>query len=186
MSGENSSSFWTTLPGILTGLAALITAIGGIWLIYDQVVNDGNEPEIDNQGITGVDNPQVDDQGTTGEDEPVHQVTNGVIENSTEVTVDEPILSAPEQVSPADGTVFDEYPNEITLEWTEVPGATIYGVEVEVYLGYWGNVITSYVTTNSYTFSSPGTYPGRWRVWTVDSMDRKSEKSDWWGYSYTT
>ncbi len=28
---ENKHSFWTTLPGILTGLAALITAVGAIY-----------------------------------------------------------------------------------------------------------------------------------------------------------
>ena len=27
---DSKKSFWTTLPGILTGLAALITAIGGV------------------------------------------------------------------------------------------------------------------------------------------------------------
>lgn len=29
---EKKSSFWTTLPGILTGIAAIITAIGGIYI----------------------------------------------------------------------------------------------------------------------------------------------------------
>ena len=28
---ENKHSFWTTLPGILTGLAALVTAVGAIY-----------------------------------------------------------------------------------------------------------------------------------------------------------
>lgn len=32
MAGENDKSFWTTLPGILTGIAAILTAIGGILL----------------------------------------------------------------------------------------------------------------------------------------------------------
>jgi hypothetical protein len=32
-------SWWTTLPGILTGLAALITAIGGLMIAYHQVTN---------------------------------------------------------------------------------------------------------------------------------------------------
>lgn len=32
MGGESDKSFWVTLPGILTGIAAIITAIGGILL----------------------------------------------------------------------------------------------------------------------------------------------------------
>lgn len=32
---DRGRSFWTTLPGILTGIAALITAIGTIWLVID-------------------------------------------------------------------------------------------------------------------------------------------------------
>lgn len=41
---EKHKSFWTTLPGTLTGLAALITAIGGIFLIQrdGQKENNGN------------------------------------------------------------------------------------------------------------------------------------------------
>lgn len=32
MAGENDKSFWTTLPGILTGIAAVLTAVGGVLL----------------------------------------------------------------------------------------------------------------------------------------------------------
>ncbi len=32
---QAKKSFWTTVPGILTGLAALITAIGGLLVAFD-------------------------------------------------------------------------------------------------------------------------------------------------------
>jgi len=42
---DNSKSFWTTLPGILTGVAALLTAVGGLLTAIDwQGHNDGAEP----------------------------------------------------------------------------------------------------------------------------------------------
>jgi hypothetical protein len=31
---DDKPSFWATLPGILTGLAALLTAIGGLLVIF--------------------------------------------------------------------------------------------------------------------------------------------------------
>jgi hypothetical protein len=47
MSGDdNSKSFWTTLPGILTGVAALLTAVGGLLTTIDwQGNDDGAEPD---------------------------------------------------------------------------------------------------------------------------------------------
>jgi hypothetical protein len=43
---DNSKSFWTTLPGILTGLAALLTAVGGLLTAFDwQGDNDGSDPD---------------------------------------------------------------------------------------------------------------------------------------------
>src|SRR6266852_663073 len=46
---EEKPSFWTTLPGILTGLAALITAVGGIVVfVYPQ--KDKPPPEIHPRG----------------------------------------------------------------------------------------------------------------------------------------
>ena len=33
---ENGSGFWSTLPGVLTGIAALITAVGGIYLAVNR------------------------------------------------------------------------------------------------------------------------------------------------------
>jgi hypothetical protein len=49
MNDDNNKSFWTTLPGILTGIAALLTAIGGIWVIYHDI-NDVDPPTIESFG----------------------------------------------------------------------------------------------------------------------------------------
>jgi hypothetical protein len=35
MGDDNKKSFWTSLPGILTGIAAVIVAIGGILAVYN-------------------------------------------------------------------------------------------------------------------------------------------------------
>jgi len=40
---ENNKSFWTTLPGILTGIAAILTAITGLYLALNR--NDGGSSE---------------------------------------------------------------------------------------------------------------------------------------------
>ena len=37
MGDDNKKSFWTSLPGILTGVAAVIVAVGGIIAAYDHV-----------------------------------------------------------------------------------------------------------------------------------------------------
>ena len=50
---KSDKSFWTSLPGILTGLAALITAIGGIlWYIYGGGITPGIVFEASPNSIT--------------------------------------------------------------------------------------------------------------------------------------
>src|SRR5690349_18577328 len=42
---EKKQSFWTTMPGILTGLAALLTAATGLWVAigpHDKPASDGH------------------------------------------------------------------------------------------------------------------------------------------------
>ena len=36
---QNKANFWTTLPGILTGLAALVTALAGLWVAVHSIVS---------------------------------------------------------------------------------------------------------------------------------------------------
>lgn len=46
---EHKANFWTTLPGILTGLAALITALTGLYLALQQ--NGGAKPPTPTQTV---------------------------------------------------------------------------------------------------------------------------------------
>lgn len=42
MSGRNSGSFWSSVPGVLTGLAAIITAMGSLLaVVYGEKPDDG-------------------------------------------------------------------------------------------------------------------------------------------------
>ena len=46
---EKKQSFWTTMPGILTGLAALLTAATGLWVAigpHDKSVSEGHSASV--------------------------------------------------------------------------------------------------------------------------------------------
>ncbi|MFY9199316.1 MAG: hypothetical protein WAO81_00350 [Methanosarcina flavescens] len=101
-------------------------------------------------------------------------------------------ISKPEQLSPADGTIFDDSTSRITLKWRPVPGAASYTVEIDEYdpgSGLWlsestGSRIESGMTGTSYSFEPQVKARGRWRVWTVGSDGQESEKSSWWNFNY--
>lgn len=102
-------------------------------------------------------------------------------------------LSAPKQVSPADGTVFDNTTSGATLKWSAVSGASSYSIEIDSYdsgtntwLSDSGNseLITG-ITSTSYSLEFPSQGPGRWRVWAVGADGQESEKSTWWNFDYT-
>ena len=42
---EEPKSFWSTIPGIITAIATLITAIGGFLVVLNQVGVFGSKPE---------------------------------------------------------------------------------------------------------------------------------------------
>jgi hypothetical protein len=46
MGDENKKSFWTSLPGILTGVAAVIVAVGGILAAYNHVNPPSSSPSL--------------------------------------------------------------------------------------------------------------------------------------------
>jgi uncharacterized protein YraI len=94
-------------------------------------------------------------------------------------------LSAPIQISPPHGSVFDYYPRTTTLEWTLVPGAASYRVDVEYYDGAWlpYQHVPGIVTTN-YTFDFVGAQPGRWRVRAVHASNSVGPASGWWEFTY--
>ncbi|MDV7399582.1 hypothetical protein RZS08_49670, partial [Arthrospira platensis SPKY1] len=43
------------------------------------------------------------------------------------------VLTAPQQLAPPDGSVFNNYPRTTTLQWAPVPGAESYTVEVDCF-----------------------------------------------------
>lgn len=68
--GEKPISFWATLPGILTGLAAIVTAIGGLFVALHTAGPEGN----------GGDAPTAAAEGsitTSGDQSPVVSGTSG-------------------------------------------------------------------------------------------------------------
>lgn len=104
------------------------------------------------------------------------------------------LLPAPKNGSPADGTIFYHYPRTTTLEWSAVPGAATYTVELE--LCTWERPDGTEckethpmlslreppptgIEGTSYQFSFLGAQPGRWRVWAVDARGRAGSKSPW-------
>src|SRR5919199_785783 len=44
MGDDNKKSFWTSLPGILTGVAAVIVAVGGILAAYNHTTTSPSSP----------------------------------------------------------------------------------------------------------------------------------------------
>ncbi len=101
-------------------------------------------------------------------------------------------LPAPAQLSPASGTVFNNYPRTTTLQWSAVTGAASYTVQIYYYqpgdttcTGGAQDYLTPNITNTSYTFNFVGAQPGCWRVWTVDAAGRQSSISGWWEFSYT-
>ncbi len=105
-------------------------------------------------------------------------------------------LVAPTQLSPADGSVFSNYPRTTTLKWSTVTGAASYAVEIDCYHCCQANqwctdvgktwVVVPNLVTTSYTFDFVGAQPGRWRVWATDANGQASPKSGWWGFKYTS
>lgn len=103
-------------------------------------------------------------------------------------------LEAPQILSPVNGAEFDHYPRTTRLEWTAVPGAASYTVELEVcqpggadgkecqrsqLLQMRRNPPLSGIEGTSYEFLFIGAQPGRWRVWAADAKGRMGVKSVW-------
>lgn len=93
-------------------------------------------------------------------------------------TTSEPLPTCPGVLAPAEGAVFDNYPRTLFIEWTAVPGATSYTIELQLgYLGspgqwtplsqssgYYGSCAGALTVTSCSTPNFPGANPGRLRV----------------------
>jgi len=102
------------------------------------------------------------------------------------------LLAAPKLLSPEPGAVFDHYPRQTTVVWSEVPGAASYAVEWDYKSGdSWaaesrgssGAILTVQKPVAMFPFV--GAQPGRWRVWAADPSGVEGPKSDWRGFRYT-
>ncbi len=104
-------------------------------------------------------------------------------------------LGPPVQLSPPDGSVFDHYPRTTRLIWEPVPGALIYGVEIDCFhccaVDQWCTdvgqtwFIEGEITGTEYVFDFVGAQPGRWRVWIVSADGSEGPKSGWSTFIYT-
>lgn len=112
-----------------------------------------------------------------------------------------PELAAPLAVLPVEGAEFAlPFPRETRVEWSPVPGAASYTVEVEFCQpgGAGGRECVmprplegrrvqpqAGIEGTSYTmFAFPGAQPGRWRVWAVDAAGRPGAKSPWSNFNH--
>jgi hypothetical protein len=104
------------------------------------------------------------------------------------------VVSAPVQISPKNGTVFEHYPRKTPLRWQTVAGASNYSVEVDCYhccatdnwctdVGQTWRTFTS-IGDNTYTFEFVGAQMGRWRVWGIDANGNAGPGSGWWEFEY--
>ena len=107
------------------------------------------------------------------------------------------VLESPQPLLPADGAELSHYPRITRLEWSPVPGASSYTVELEVcqletegkecqgqFLQLRGNPPLSGIEGTNYEFLFIGAQPGRWRVWAVDAKGRVGLKSPWYKFIY--
>jgi hypothetical protein len=94
--------------------------------------------------------------------------------------------------APQPRAVFEHYPRETTLVWTEVPGAVSHWVEWDYKCGdTWaseergtqGALIQAAQPVATFKFI--GAQPGRWRVWAVDATGQSGPKSQWREFTYT-
>lgn len=109
-------------------------------------------------------------------------------------TMAERKLPNPLPISPANGVAMRGYPRTVTFQWSDVPGATRYGIEIDCYgcctahrwctdVGKSGFTVDS-LTQPTYTFDFWGDQPGRWRVWAVAPGLGVSEKSQWSEFTF--
>jgi len=169
----------------------VITQGGCATLGWD--VRNVNQIYLDGNGVTGREDRQVcpyESRTYT-----LQVISNaGVQYCSMQVQVVQVALAAPQQISPPDGAVFYHVPRTTYLEWTAVPGAASYTVEIDCLLCCdpdqwctdvgvtWG--VFPGITATNYRHDFVGAQPGRWRVWAVDAYGNAGPKSGWRGFEY--
>lgn len=103
-------------------------------------------------------------------------------------------IAPPTLVSPADGTVFDVFPRNTTLEWKPVVGATSYLVEIMACSSSNKSNCFSHpmieqtsreTDKTTYSFNFVGAQPGKWRVTAIGTDGKLGIPSGWWTFSYS-
>ena len=96
-------------------------------------------------------------------------------------------LVPPELTSPADDSVFDNFPRTTVFQWEPSPEAATYIVQVEYQdTGGWHNVPAGFaVKGTQFTHDFVGAQPGRWRVWPVNAGGVRGSPSPWRTFRYT-
>ena len=135
--------------------------------------------------------PQQDNVKATATAQANAYATATAQANATATALASP-LPVPVQVTPANGTVFNQFPRTTTLAWNPVPGAMSYTVKVFFYepgnTTCTGGVLwktATDLTSTSYTFDFVGAQPGCWQVQAVNASGRAGVPSPLWEFSYT-
>jgi hypothetical protein len=92
-------------------------------------------------------------------------------------------MTAPQQVSPAQGTVFYHIPRRTLVAWQPVPRARSYVVEIKYNGRLWTTLNATDETTFA-TFDFPGSGQGEWRVMAEGRRGMNGTASPWSSFQY--
>lgn len=159
---NDKKSFWVTLPGILTGIAAVITATGGIIATLYQVGVVGEK----NQEEYNILSSPIPERPACG------SVIKALSDTKYLILDWQPVDGTSTYTVEVDCFGCGQYPNKWYSQsgtpWHIKPGLgrrtlrdPIYSSKIHVKLRQAGGTSL------------------RWRVWAVDSEGREGKKSDW-------
>ena len=159
---NDKKSFWVTLPGILTGIAAVITATGGIIATLYQV------------GVIGENNQK--ENAVLAAPIPDHPVCGSVIKTLLDtkyiVLNWQPVDGSSTYTVEVDCFGCGRYPNK----WYTQSGAPWH---IKSGLGRRTLRNPIYSSKVHVKLRQAGGTSLRWRIWAVDSEGREGKKSDW-------
>jgi len=105
-------------------------------------------------------------------------------------------LPAPEIVFPLNGAKLYGFPRTTRIQWSPVPGANYYVIDVEgcdggelgcgrsFPLEGWRMPPAYGITGTNYVFDFLGNQPGRYRIWAVDAEGTPGIKTPWIVFQY--
>lgn len=132
--------------------------------------------------ISGCDSGGGDDDPAT----PATTTTTTVAAGTTTTTTVPGALVAPTQTAPASGSTLTSFPRNLTLTWTSVPGAASYGLQIQMNMGSWVDVVNTTLAATTYSTTMSGDNPCRWRVWAIDAASNAGPYSGWATFEFDT